>query len=51
MWRQVLEHHGTWLGLGVGLGQRRYATEILHFELGGVHTQVLHLHNFRMDVV
>jgi len=50
LWRQALEHPPKRLWLGVGLGNGRYATEILHFELGGVHTQVQHLHNFLMDV-
>lgn len=49
LWRQALEHPPERPWLGVGLGNGRYATETLSFELGGVQKRVQHLHNFVLD--
>lgn len=49
LWRQALAHPPERPWLGVGLGNGRYATETLSFELGGVQKRVQHLHNFVLD--
>lgn len=49
LWRQALAHPPQRPWLGVGLGNGRYATETLSFELGGVQKRVQHLHNFVLD--
>lgn len=49
LWQQALAHPPERPWVGVGLGNGRYATNILGFELNGVHIQVQHLHNFLLD--
>jgi O-antigen ligase len=49
LWRQALNHPPERFWLGVGLGNGRYASEVLRFQLGELQLQVRHLHNFLMD--
>lgn len=49
LWRQALSHPPERFWLGVGLGNGRYASEVLRFQLGELQLQVRHLHNFLMD--
>lgn len=50
LWRQALLHSLEQPWVGVGLGNGRYDTKILSFQLGGVERRVQHLHNFLLDV-
>lgn len=50
LWRQAVLHSLEQPWFGVGLGNGRYDTKILSFQLGGVERRVQHLHNFLLDI-